>query len=66
MAVPSTFTPPVWPDFHACNAFYHSLNRPNVLDCREALRLMLSGSDEQIWEIGRGMYRIPQIRVYGQ
>ena len=66
MAIPSIYTPPVWPDFHACNDFYRSLNKPNTLDCDVALRMMLSGSDDQIWHIGTGLFGIPQVRTYGQ
>ncbi len=66
MAIPSIWNPPVYPDFYACNEFYSSLIKPDASDCHYALRMLLSGSDDHIWQIGRGLHGIPQIRTYGQ
>ena len=47
--LPSSFTPPILPDFHHCNPYFSGNNSPSFLDCQLAFNQLPTGSQLEAW-----------------
>ena len=47
--IPSSFTPPVSPDFHHCNTYFAGNNSLSMLDCQLAFNQLPVGSQAEAW-----------------